>query len=231
MNKPSQTILLLLVAASLAVAGTTTVDFTSLALPVNINNGVGTTINGVGFLYSPGGELNTPPPSNCVFDAGLGGTQFFDLVTFPGGCVGAHVDASGMIGTTDGSYLLDFHAPIWNLFLAYGIFSNLVPAPAETDFSINALLYSGPDLVGIASSTGSGVALDTALFYAGPFDAAILTFTPDTPLLDGVPQTSYGLTLGQVSEVTFSTPEPDALWLLLIGLAGIGANKVIRRRA
>ncbi len=164
MKKPSQTILLLLIFAALAMAGTTTVDFTSLALPVNIN-GIPTSVTGVGFQYEPGGSLNNPPPSNCNFDAGLGGTQFFDFVNFPGGCVGAQVDSiTGLSGTTDGSYALSFSSQVWNLHLVYGMLSLLTPAPLDTDYALNAILFDGPNMVGIAGAVGPGGTLDTASF-------------------------------------------------------------------
>jgi hypothetical protein len=223
--------LLALTTGSIARAASISVDFGSLTEPVNIL-GSGTSINGVNFSYDPAGDPGNPP-TPCAFDAGQGGTQF----TFA--CVGAQVDSSGLAGTTDGGYVLNFSNGIFALQFGFGLLSTLTPIPEDEEFGVTALFFNGPDLTDIFTVSPDGNAMICDGFggcqggfqYTGPgFNQVVLNFIPASTgdELEGM---AFGQTLVNISDMSYDeVPEPGTFILLAFGLAGFGATKFLRRR-
>ena len=229
MKKLSKSVTLLLAIVVAAKAGPVLVDFTQLLAPVNIT-APRPPFTLDGFLtmsYEP--ESVSLP--RCGFDAGLGGT-LFNL-----NCVGAHADTSGILGTTDGVYLLDFVTPIASIQFDFGISSSLTVGPDA--YILLALFSSGANPADAVLVPGvPGPDTTTMSYSAGPaFDHAELRFYPSDPLVDpdGILTDQHGQTLAQISNMSVDTvdqsavPEPAAAVLFLTGICALVAGRQWKR--
>jgi hypothetical protein len=228
MKRAIEAILLLTLVAGIAMAEPVVVNFGALGSSIYNINGFPHTIDGVTFQYDP----QVTPPANCTFDAGLGGTQF-NL----GACVGAQLDSSGLVGTTDGAYNLSFATEVFQLQFLFGVFTTANPIPQNADFGVSALFFNGLDLTDIATVTGDSLTCDgqgscsLAFNYRGPrFTGATLNFSPFSQP-DPVTGLPVGESLVAAYDMVYNVPEPGTFVLLTCALFGLGGWTLLKRRS
>ncbi len=213
-----------------AAASTITLDFSAVMTPVNITapnppttlDAIGgdpvQTISLVTMSYDPEGDYG-----RCGFDAGLGG-MLFDF-----NCVGAQVSTAGVMGTTEGVYIMNFDQPMARLQFSYGMFSQL---PVEEDAYMlfgSFSLTSSPDAsdnVLQPGSTGT-MSYNTGLL----FDHAEFRFFPSDPWVDpnGILPNQNGQTLTQIFDPEVSTvPEPDSIFLFGTGICAVLGSRFLK---
>jgi hypothetical protein len=222
MKRVFEAVLLAAALAGCAPAGI--VDFSTLVGPVPIMTPGLTSVGDVQFQYDPQSAIGNPAVP-CLFNGGAGGGTQFDFT-----CVGAHVDAGGILGTSDGVYLLDFAVPVTWLSLNYGIFSTLNPVPDPPGYTINALFFNSGNLTAVDTLPGAS---GTYLYAGSVFTHLELSFEPNTQSLTdpntGLTLPVYGRTLVQVSQIAYN-PEPGTAIFLALGLLGIGVARRKRRK-
>jgi len=171
---------------------------------------------GVRIGYSPE-DISFPP---CGFLPGqpTGLQTSFD-------CVGAEVNSSGIIGTTEGVYTLDFDIPATGLFFNFGMFSILPDATiAENPFTVFAFFE---EVAGNTSITRSGQTETLSYVATSGITHAELRFFPSDPSLSSPP--AFGQTIVGISEVQVIVPEPATLILFGAGFAALLVGRTLKR--